>query len=297
VTSDLAERFDLAPHLRMTSYAFREEFGRPADVMTRVPGQVTLLASGPLRLTVATPWGAIAAAGPTDDDIIELARMQRPGERERLTVPDATAGLGPHWAGTALRSARAGASLLISCELPAGCGVSVSDATETAIRVCLGDRGAADHQGTPPRPCAMLGTRPLPFDLTAAGLRLVIIDTRIRGAGQPAPAEASPVAAAAQALSAGDITAIGPLLTAAHNALACHDAQDGVVTAALAAGALGARAIADGPGRPACALVAASRVADVRTAVGAWFTRRGLRRPRFLTFIPAAWPGQAWHVA
>ena len=94
-TTDPAELFDLAPELRMASYAYREEFGQPAAMIGRVPGQVTLLASGPLQLTVAAPWGVIAAAGPRDDDIIELTRMQRPGERERVTVRDATAGSCP----------------------------------------------------------------------------------------------------------------------------------------------------------------------------------------------------------
>ena len=256
---------------------------------------MTLLADGPLELTVATPWGAIAAAGPWDDDVIELSRMQRPGERERLTVRDAIAGHGPAWTGTGLRSARGGARLLISCELPEGAGVSASAATEAAIRHCLTGHGADGLPDSPATACALLGARPLPFDLAATGLRLVIIDTRIRDAERPAPAEASSLAAAVKALAAGDLTAIGALLTAAHEALDCVDAQHGAVTAALGAGALGARAIADGPGRPACALVPASRLADVRAAVRAWFSGNELRPPRLLTFTPAPESRQAWH--
>jgi galactokinase len=322
-TADPAERLDLAPELRMASYAFREEFGRPAATIGRVLGRVTLLADGPLRLTVATPWGAIAAAGPASDDVIEITRMQRPGERERLTVGDAIAGLGPRWAGTGLRSARAGARLLISCELPEGVGVGVGDATEAAIARCLGDHRAADHRAADHRAadhraadhraadlgaadlgaadlgaadlrqgtaaaCAMLGAQPLPFDLAAAGLRLMIIDTGIRGAPLSTPAEDSPVAVAARALAVGDLIALARLLTGAHDALACHDAQHGAVAAALRAGALGARASTDGTGRPVCALVPASRLADVRAAVRFWFTRNGFRPPRFLTFTAAS---------
>ena len=297
-TTDPAERLDLAPELRMASYVYREEFGQPAAVIGRVPGEVTLLADGPLRLTVATPWGAIAAAEPRDDDVIELIRMQRPGERERLTIRDATAGLGPRWTGTGLMSARAGVRVLISCELPEGVGVGTGAAIEAAIRLCLGDRDAAiTLQDAPDTPCVMLGSRPLPFDLARAGLRLVIIDTRIWGAPQVPPAETSPVGAAAEALTAGDLTAIGPLLTAAHHALPRDEAQHAVVAVALAAGALGARAITDGPGRPVCALVPADRLADVRAAARAWFTRKGLRPPRFLTFTPAPGSRRAWYGA
>jgi galactokinase len=266
----------------------------------RVAGRVTLLASGPLQLSVATPWGVIAAAGRRDDDLIEITRMQRPGERERLTVREATAGRGPRWAEAGLRSARAGGRVLISCELPDGTGVRISAATETAIRLCL-DRdaapGAACTAGAPDgaRPCAQLGDKPLPFDLASAGLRLVIVDTRIRGAARPAPVEAMPVAAAAELLIAGDIAAIGPLLTVAHHAQAGDDAQQEVVSTALRAGALGARTITDGPGRPVCVLVPADRLAGLRTAVYAWFAGQRLRPPRFLSFTPATGPRQFWH--
>ena len=141
----------------------------------------------------------------------------------------------------------------------------------------------------------MLGKRQLPFDLAAAGLRLMIIDTRVRGAARSAPAEYSPMAAAAEAISAGDITAIGPLMTAAHKLLDCDNAQHIAVSTALRAGAYGARMITDGPGRPVCALVPVGRLADVRTGVSAWFTRRRLRSPRFLTFTPACGPRHAGH--
>ena len=292
--ADPAEILDLAPELRMASYAFREEYGQPAAVIGRVPGQVSLLASGPMRLTVATPWGVIAAAGPRDDDAIEVARMQRPGQRDRLTVSDAVAGLGPRWTGAGLRSARVGSSLLISSELPEGSGVGASAAIETAIARCLGDRETAGHE-VPAAPCAMLAGLPLPFDLATAGLRLLIIDTGVRDAAGVPRAEASPVAAAARALESGDLTAFGRLLTVAHQALASHEAQHAAVTAAMRAGALGARAITDRPGRPACALVPADRLADVRAAVRARFARSGFRAPRFLTFTPPPQSRMAWH--
>ena len=64
MNADLAEHLVLAPDLRLTSYAYREMVGHPPAVVWKAPGTVTLLADGPLRLTVAAQWGAIAAAGP-----------------------------------------------------------------------------------------------------------------------------------------------------------------------------------------------------------------------------------------
>jgi galactokinase len=142
-------------------------------------------------------------------------------------------------------------------------------------------------------PAALLGGRRLPFDLDRAGLRLMVIDTRVRGAAQPAIAEHAPLADAAAALEAGAIEALGPMLTEAHAAMACDDAQQIAVSAALDAGALGARMIGDGPGRPACALLPAPRLADVWAAVAQAFARRQLRAPRFLTVSPAGGPRRA----
>jgi galactokinase len=304
--TDLTERLDLAPGLRVAAGAYLAEFGRPPVAVWQVPGTVTLLANGPLRLTVATPWGTIAAAGPRDDDIIELVKLERPGQRWRLAASEAAGSRpqcsgppwagpqcsAPPWAGSGLKTARGGAAVLVKAELPDGSGAGAAAATQTAIRLCLGAAAAPSPWTDFAEAGAMAGSRRVPFDLAAAGLRLVIIDTRVRAEPLRAAAEASPVAAAAEALSSGDSTAIGPLLTAAHVTLACDEVQQMVVSAALRAGALGARAIVDGPGRPACALVPAGRLTDVRAGVSAWFARRRLRPPRFLTFTPAQGPSR-----
>jgi hypothetical protein len=288
-----AERLDLAPELRLASYTYEEIFGCPPAVVWHVPGTLALLASGPLRLTVAARWGAIVAAGPQPGDVLDLVRSNRPGERVRLTVAQAAAGGGPPWAGAGLRSASAGASLLVITELPTGSGLGVATAVETAIRLCLGD---PDRGGELPAG-ALLGSRWLPFDLDAAGLRLVVIDTRVRGVWEPPPEEHSPVEAAAAALRAGSVAELGPMLTAAHRSLARDVPDDDVreiaVRAALGAGALGARMITDGPGRPVCALLPADRLADLRTEVVTEFTRAGLRSPRVLTFSHTAGPQRA----
>jgi hypothetical protein len=285
---DLAGRLDLAPEVRMVSAAYREEFDGPPTVVWQVPGTVTLLADGPLQLTVSAPWGAIAAAGPRDGDFIELARMERPGEKARLPDSDAGTGARPAWSRTGFGSTSTGVALLTRTELPEGTGLGAAAATETAIRLCL--RGEAPVWPRTSGPHAMAGSRRLPFDLAAAGLRLMVIDTRVRGTPQRAAVEHAPVQATADAIKAGALTALGPALTGAHNGLACDHVQQIAVSAALSAGALGARAIIDGPGRPVCALVPVGQLTDVRGGVRAAFARSLLRLPRFLTFSPADGP-------
>jgi galactokinase len=175
--------------------------------------------------------------------------------------------------------------------------VGSAAAAQIAIGLALRDLAAPGESASGQEPdrtgegsgagAAMLGSRRLPFDLSAAGLRLMVIDTQVRGTPQPPVIECAPVQAAAEVLDAGAFEALGPMLTAAHAALACDDVQEIAVSAALEAGALGARMIVDGPGRPVCALLPAERLADVRIGVLGAFARRRFRTPRFLTFSPA----------
>jgi galactokinase len=117
----------------------------------------------------------------------------------------------------------------------------------------------------------------------------MVIDTRVRSFPQPPIVEHAPVETAAAALAAGAFGKLGWMLTVAHAAQARADVQEIAVSAALDAGALGARLLADGPGRPVCALLPAGRLAGVRREVADAFAHRRLRRPRFLTV--SAGPG------
>ncbi|MCL2585569.1 MAG: hypothetical protein FWE35_24285, partial [Streptosporangiales bacterium] len=291
---DLADRLDLAPELRMACYSFREEFGNPPTVVWRVPGTVTLLADGTgARMTVATPWGAIAVAVPRSDGVIELVQMERPGQRSEVRAGSADDV--PAWVGHGLTGARTGASILVSTELPAGTGVGATAAVETAVRHCLGDCAAGKTGVTDAArassalgvPSAALGNWRLPLDLDSAELRLVVIDTRIRSSAVSAQREYSSLDTATAAIAVGDMETFGGLLTAAHRARPCNRAQELAVAAALRAGAIGARSITDGPGRPALALVPVNALPAVRAEVASTFARYSLRGPRLLTFTPA----------
>jgi hypothetical protein len=317
VTAELDWQLGLAPAIRMALHGYQAEFGGLPATVWRVPGTVTLLASGPLRLTVAAPWSAVAAAGRTEDGVIELVLMERPGEHERVPAAAAAAGHGPAWAGGGLALAGgrlpggqaggpdaggpdggdwarpagyAGTRLLIRSELPEWAGVGMSAAIETAIRLSLGHPAARGPQAEHAPGRAVLGGRAVPCDLAAAGLRLMLVDTRVRRAARSAPAEESLAAEGAAAAAAGDFARLGVLLTGAHERQRGDAVQDAAVAAALRAGALGGRAITDGPGRPVLLLVHVDHVLQVRAEVGADFDRGGARPPRFLTFTPAAGP-------
>ena len=302
MTTELDWALSLAPAIRMALHGYGAEFGGLPATVWRVPGTVTLLASGPLRLTVAAPWSAVAVAGPSEDGVIELVLMERPGEHERVPAAAAAAGCGPAWAGHGLTlpdpagghrpAGYAGTRLLVHSELPDGSGAGMSAAIETAIRLCLGNPAARGPGAEHAVGRAVLGAHQVPCDLAAAGLRLMLVDTRVRRAARQAPAEDSPLADAAAVAAAGDFAALGALLTAAHERQLGDGVQNAAVAAGLRAGALGGRAIADGPGRPACLLVPVDRVTAVRAEVSTEFDHGGARPPRFLTFTPAAGPDQ-----
>ncbi len=324
MTVELDWQVGLAPEIRMALHGYRAEFGCPPATLWRVPGTVTLLANGQMRLTVATPWAAVAAAGPGEDGVLEVARMERPGERERR--PAAAAGYGRERADSGQPGPGGGARVLVRAELPDGTGAGAGPAVEKAIRLCLGDpaldgpeaqhglpaqsgsaaehrlpvqHGSAAEHRLPARRetehasgYAVVGARRVPCDLAAAGLRLMLIDTRVRRAAAPLPVERSPVTHATMAMTAGDFRMLGSLLTEAHEQQPGDGEQRTAVSAALRAGALGARAVTDGPGRPVCLLVPADGVPDVRAEVSGEFSRAGYGPLRFLTFTPASGPDQ-----
>jgi galactokinase len=338
---DFADRPDLPPELRLVPYAFGAEYGHPPAGVWHSPGVVTLLRDGDATLSVAARWGAIVAAEPRQDGLVELAWMNRPAERLRLPVTEIVPGagsardaaaLGPVWALREAGHPLGGVTLLVSVDLPVGSGLAAATATACAVAIALRDLfapsiasaalagivaeglrrfGVAEVDEYGRCATALLGAAGratlwragdvtgFSFDSAAAGLRLMVVDTRVRDVAVSSAAsvswgtsgaERADLDGAVAALSRG-AAALGPLLTAAHTALhradVPDDAQHLAVTAALDGGALGARMIWDGPGRPVCVLQPAEKVGQVRTAIGLAYQRAGRRTPRFLTLAPA----------
>jgi galactokinase len=244
-----------------------------------------------------------------------------PGDVEAWARPGLSATRALRDAGYSL----GGTTLLAGVDLPEGVGLAATTATACAIAVALRDmyapavptaalaglvsRGLRAFGVTGDRETgrcrvallgrsgtALLDDEPdgtvLPFDLETAGLRLLVVDTRIRGSMTAPVAERTHLPEVAAYLRGGTPAALGPALNAAHDRLrdarVPDVAQDTVVSAALSAGALGGRMIWDGPGRPVLLLLRAEELGTIRTAVTSACTSRGLRSPRFLTVTPVS---------
>ncbi|MFJ8649095.1 galactokinase [Streptomyces sp. NPDC093546] len=186
-----------------------------------------------------------------------------------------------------------------------------------------------------------LSHRQVPFDLAARGLRLLVVDTRVkhalgdgayaeRRAGCEAGARALGVRALREIdhvqlpdalrrlsdetirsyvrhvvsdndrvrrtialLDAGDVRAVGPVLTEGHASLrddlrvSCPE-LDLVVAAATEAGALGARMTGGGFGGSAIVLTEADGAETVTKAVEAAFAAAGFTAPRVFPAVPSA---------
>jgi galactokinase len=277
---------------------------------------------------------------------------------------------GVAWALRAAGHLPGGADLAFDADLPAGAGLSSSAALECATALALtglyqvpvprhelavlARRAENEFAGVPSGPmdqiaslqsqpghallldCRTGTTAPVPLDPAAAGLTLLIIDTRARHAlgdgryaerrraceqaaaalGAPSlrdvtedqlPALTDPalyrtaahvlaerrrVQRAAAELHAGHPETLGPLLTASHDSLRDRflfswPEADEAVTAAVAAGAAGARMTGGGFGGCVIALIPAGREPEVRAAVEDRYARLNWPAPRYLDATPS----------
>lgn len=285
--TDIADRPEVAPELRLVPHTFRQVFGRPAEGVWYAPGTVTLMAGHPRSLAVCARWGAIVAGERREDGVLELASINRPAEPVSSWAADAV----PPWAEPIAAVAEkigvgGGATLLCSVDLPRGSGLAAATAlacaaalalrdlhrpdlsTEDLIAVVAGSEAA--FRGRAGRAVGDDGVA-VPFDLAAAGRRLLVVDTRIRR---------GPALTLVGATSLDDD--LGRALTAYHRAQHRDPEQDAVVEAALAAGAHGACALVDEPGRPVAVLADASAVRAIRAAI----TAACSLAPRYVTVLP-----------
>ncbi|MEU4076485.1 galactokinase [Streptomyces venezuelae] len=269
----------------------------------------------------------------------------------------------------------AGADVHLTSTVPTGAGLSSSAALEVVIALALNDlfglglsrpglarlaqRAENAFVGVPcgvmdqmASACAEeghalhldtrdLSCRQVPFDLAREGLRLLVVDTRVKHAlgdgayaERRAGCEAGARALGARSLrdvsaahlpealarlgdetirryvrhvvtdnarvertiallDAGDVRAVGPVLTEGHASLrddlrvSCPE-LDLVVEAADAAGALGARMTGGGFGGSALVLVDTDRADEVATAVTKAFAEAGHAAPGVFPAVPSA---------
>ncbi|WP_173095377.1 hypothetical protein [Actinomadura verrucosospora] len=275
----------------MTAYVFERVHGSPPAAIHRALIGLPLLDG----LTIALPWGAIVAAGPSAVPSLYSVNHHTDG-----AAPPC--GPVPHWAreSVAVLNSHAdpapGTRLVINREIPAETGLltgaETAAATFLALRALHGlPAGPHPLTGHPAYRTALHAraahavlTTPgtlehVPFDLAAAGLRIVIIDLGIRHSSTlPTPAGAA--ARAAAALRTSGPSALGPLLTDAHTF--GDPLPDRALRTALDAGALGGRKI----GACVVALAPATSVPKLRQALTTDLTPALPRPPRLLTALP-----------
>ena len=266
-----------------------------------------------------------------------------------------------------------GATLAVASDVPPGAGLSSSAALESAVLTALADLGPLpvpveerpalaqraenDYVGMPCGimdqsasiraeaghalflDCRTLAIEQIPFDVAAAGLAVLVIDSRAphrHAGGEYASRRRACEEAAARLgvtalrdvtdldaalpalpdevtrrrvrhvvtenqrvldtvalLRAGQVSAIGPLLTASHESMR-DDFEitvpeiDVAVSTALAAGALGARMTGGGFGGCVLALVPAQSADDVASAVAAAYAAHGFTAPTWFAAVPSA---------
>jgi galactokinase len=222
----------------------------------------------------------------------ELAALARQAETEFVGVPcgimDQIAAL----------LGRAGHALLLDCRSGSATAVPLDPAAagltllviDTRVRHALGDGRYAQRRRACAAAAAALGVRAL-RDVTDEDLAR-LADPALRRLSQHVIAEYRRVLRAADLLRAGDLAAIGPLLTESHHSLrdrfeVSWPQADEAVAAALEAGAAGARMTGGGFGGCVVALAPAERATQVRAAVTDRFIRHHWPAPGYQDAVPS----------
>jgi galactokinase len=224
----------------------------------------------------------------------ELAALARRAENEYVGVPSGIMDQ------LAALLGRAGHALLLDCRSgtetavpldPAAAGLALL-VIDTRARHALGDGRYGNRRAACERAAAQLGVRSLRdvVDDPEAPARLA--DQALRTVCEHVIAENGRVLRAAGLLRAGDLAAIGDLLTASHRSLSYRfglswPQADAAVQAAIDAGATGARMTGGGFGGSVVALLPADRDGAVRAAANRRFAQHGWPVPRYLPAIPS----------
>lgn len=268
-------------------------------VTDTVPPGAGLSSSAALECAVAVAVDELAGLGlaATAAGRRELARAARRAENDVVGVPtggmDQLASLQGAPGHAVLVDCRDDTTLAVPLRLvAAGLRLLVID---TTVRHRLVDGGYAARRADVERAAAVLGLPDL-RDATPDDLDRLCPDLRRRA--RHVVTEIARVRAAVALLDSGaDPRGLGPLLDASHASLAgdfevsCAE-LDLAVTAARAAGAVGARMTGGGFGGSAVALVPEARAGDVAAAVVAAFAAAGHAAPHTFPVEPSAGAGR-----
>jgi len=260
-----------------------------------VPLGAGLSSSAALECAVALAVCAVAGVEVDDDVRRRLVDVCGRAEREVAGAP--TGGMDQ----TVSLFARAGHALLIDFRdgalshvpwHPEESGVSLL-VIDTRASHALVDGGYGARRDECARAAAALGVSSL-RDAVECGLPAESIDDPVlRRRARHVLSEIARVGRTLAALECGDLPLVGRIMDESHQSLR-HDFDvscpelDVTCTAAVAAGALGARMTGGGFGGSAIALVPTDRVATLRASVAAAFDQHGWPPPAFYEVVSSA---------
>lgn len=210
---------EAAPDPGALAAAYAERFGAEPEGVWHAPGRLALMgehtaAGGGAALYAALPWGVTAAIGTTRDGLIRGATANGPldarGPATRAltsAIDDArTRGLLRADAGTHA-GAPAGVRVLLGSDLPEHASLGHGAAVGAVVSLALADLAGAERpKGASIDQSVILDARAehavrvnlasgrttvLPFDLTDADLRLVVLETGALPGRDPRPVRAA----------------------------------------------------------------------------------------------------------
>ena len=191
--------------------AHAELFGTAPEGLWHAPGRLALMgehtaASGGAALYAALPWGVKAAVSTSADGRVRVAAPSGPlSDRDRSAL--AVTGAVARAREKGLLDAGSGLRVLLGPGLPEHASLGRSAAAGAAVSLALADLAGADRPtGTTVDQGVALAARAghavrvnlasgrstvLPFDLAAAGLRLVVLETGALPRRDPRPVRAA----------------------------------------------------------------------------------------------------------
>ncbi len=264
--------------------------GLDVAIESRVPIGAGLSSSAALECAVAV---AVADELGLDLGASEVAGLARRAENEFVGVPSGAMDQ------LASMLCRAGHAMLLDCRTMAATQIAFDLAghglaivlTDTRARHSLVESGYADRRLSCEVAAATLGI-PALRDATTADLARIADDV-VRRRARHVVTENQRVLNVAALLRSGEVTDVGPVMTASHVSMrddfeiSCPEV-DLAVDAALAAGALGARMTGGGFGGCVLALCGARDASRVRTGVASAFGKAGYAAPASWEVVPSA---------
>ncbi|GAB3689212.1 galactokinase family protein [Nocardiopsis oceani] len=202
---------EASPESGVLAAAYAERFGSEPSGVWRAPGRLALMgehtkASGGAALYAALPWGVTAAVGTAADGLVRTATLSGPLSAQDRSARAVSSAVSDARSSGAL-SSDAGVRVVLAADLPEHASLGHPAAVGAAVSLALADLAGIDRpKGASADQSAALDARTghavrvnlasgksavFPFDLSGAGLRLVVMETGALPRRDPRPVRAA----------------------------------------------------------------------------------------------------------